>query len=470
MSARDVPVAPMRVFAVLVLLLLPALAGCATLGAGTQDEPALDPGAAGHAPPPVPDFDFTTVVDPDHAWHSVGPLHAGGHGLALVGHAGLSAILPPTVQGSVTQIDVAGDHAVLAGMGGGLGFALIDVSDPARPVPVSWWPATAYGHSARFSDDGAYVFFGCQTGVDAVALLFGTCHGGREPSPGMQGGEIVVVDVRDKAAPQVVTTVPSEGTHNLFVAAIHGVDHVFSETGEIFRFDRANGTLTLVAQVPGRHDQTVARHPLTGDWLLLNGHNQLSIYDVDDPADPQVVYGGKTDAAWTGWHDQVLVPGVVDGRVVVAVAGENMAGTALRQLEVSFLDVTDPASPRTLGTWKPPFLAKVPWANYRFSLHEMAATPHGQVAVSLYHGGVWVVDVSTQERQEAPVTLAAYQPDKAWDVPPSYPFTAIMPLETPYVWGAAWDARGHLLVPDAHTGLYVLEPAWGLRPGVDSGQ
>lgn len=458
-----------RVVLALAAFLAILAAGCVAPGAGTE-APAAEAGAAAHPPPPVPDFDFSTLVQPDHPWHSVGPMHAGAHGLSLVGHAGLSAILPPTVQGSVTQIDVAGDHAVLAGMSGGLGFALVNVSDPAKPVPVSWWPATAYGHSARFSDDGAYVFFGCQPGFDPAAFVFRTCHGGSDLAPGLPGSEIVVVDVRDKSAPKLVTSVPSLGTHNLYAAAIGGVDHVFSETGEIFRFDRASGTLDLVAQVPARHDQTVARHPLTGDWLLINGHNDLSIYNVNDPADPQVVYEGKTDASWTGWHDQVLVPGLVDGRVVVAVAGENIAGTALRQLEVTFLDVTDPAAPGVLSTWKPPFVAKLPWANYRFSLHEMAATPHGQVAVAIYHGGVWVVDVSTKERQEAPVTLAAYQPDKTPDVTPSYALSAVMPLETPYVWGAAWDAPGHLLVPDAHTGLYVLEPAWGLRPGVDSGQ
>jgi hypothetical protein len=38
------------------------------------------------------------------------------------------------------------------------------------------------------------------------------------------------------------------------------------------------------------------------------------------------------------------------------------------------------------------------------------------------------------------------------------------------VWGAGWTADGHLVVPDMHTGVYVLEPEWGLHPALDSGQ
>jgi hypothetical protein len=42
--------------------------------------------------------------------------------------------------------------------------------------------------------------------------------------------------------------------------------------------------------------------------------------------------------------------------------------------------------------------------------------------------------------------------------------------DVPFVWGAGWDSRGYLVVPDMHTGVYVLTPSWGLHPtGRDSG-
>jgi hypothetical protein len=455
-------------------LLLAALASVLVAAAGCLSDSARDgpgPDASGaFAPftPPEPAFDFSTVVDPDHVGHSLPDLHAAGHGLDLVGHAGVQDVLPTGTQGSITAVDVWGDYAVVAGMQGGLAFVILDISDPADPRPVGWAPSAAEGWTARFSDDGQYVFYGCQMAVSAT----GNCQDPDQPTLPVQNPPGVSVwDVSDKSDPRYVTFLAAGGSHNIFAANIGGEDYVFTSSTEILHFDRATRTLRSVFELPGRHDVTVAQHPVTGDWLLFTGTGELAIYDVDDPTAPEVVFEGTGDEGWEGWHDQVLVPGLVDGRAVLLLAGESFLGTGGEALPdvISVVDVTDPAAPVLLGQWQPPFRPLAPWASYLFSVHEMAATPTGQVAIAWYHAGVWVIDVSTEARMGGPATLAAYQPHEGLNVLPSTYFQTPVPY-VPMVWAVGWTADGHLVVPDMHTGVYVLEPAWGLRPALDSGQ
>lgn len=467
----------LRAVPILAVLAL-ALAGCVA--------PANDVGSAStpdlttFAPvtPAAPDFDFAKVVDPDHANHQLPMLHAGGHGLALTGFASVQDIVPPPLKASITQVDVQGGYALVSGMEGGLAFAILDITDPAKPKAVSYWPSAAQGWTARFSEDGNYVFYGCQMlGVPSglatgtYNMVKGDCKDPNAPhAPGSPQGGIVVVDVHDKAKPTFVDFLPGMAAHNLFVASINGTDYVFTNGVNIIKFDAAAGKLEEVANVPGVHDATVARHPITGDWLMFTGTQELSIYNVNDPAAPEVVWEAPKDKKeFVGWHEQTLIPGVVDGRVVLALGGESYLSASGVPDIVSFVDVTDPERPALLSQWKPPFESKLPWAGYLYSVHEMAATPQGQVAISWYHGGVWVVDVSTKERQAEPVTLAAYLPNKLPTAIPSQFWQTAVPY-VPFVWGAGWDARGYLVVPDMHTGVYVMEPEWGLVPTIDGGQ
>lgn len=452
-------------------------AGCVS-PAANQLQKASGASDAAALVPPAPSFDFSKVVDPDHQAHFLPQLHTAGYGLNLTGFTSIQSILPTTTHGSITQIDLWKNYAVVSGMEGGLAFAIVDVTDPAHPKPVSSYPSAADGWTARFSADGQYVFYGCQmlgaTGY-APSNLVGTC---RDPSaphlPNDNPGGIVAVDVKDKAHPKFVDFLPNEGSHNLFVASINGTDYVFTQTVNIIKFDRAAGKLTEVAKVPGVHDASVHQHPITHDWLLFTGTKQLSIYNVNDPASPSLVYEGPNNpnnqGDFTGWHEQTMVPGVVDGRVVLAVAGETGEQVSPGVVDsVYVLDITDPAHPFLAGKWTPPFRPSTPWVSYDFSVHEIAATPTGQLAVGWYHAGVWVIDVSTRERQAKPVTLAAYQPHNMIDVVPSTFAQTPIP-DVPFVWGAGWDSRGYLVVPDMHTGVYVLTPSWGIHPtGRDSG-
>ena len=440
-----------------------------------EEAPAGQPEGFAAVVPPEPDFDFGSVIEPDHAGHSVPALHEDGYGLSLAGHVGVGELLLLTTRGSITAVDVWQDYAVVSGMEGGLAFAIVDISDPANPQAIGWAPSAADGWTARFSDDGQYVFYGCQmlTGLGyAPSAVVGTCEDPEAPHlPNENPAGVSVWDVSDKSDPKFVTFTAVGGSHNIYVANIAGADYVFTSSVAILRFDRATQSLVELENLPGTHDVTVVQHPITKDWLLFTGTGELAIYNVNDPAEPQVVFEGTGSEGWTGWHDQVLVPGVVDGRAILLLSGESFVGTGGEALPdiVSVVDLTNPADPVLLSQWQPPFAPVVPWASYLYSVHEMAATPTGQVAIAWYHAGVWVIDVSTQARQGGPVTLAAYQPHEPMDVVPSTFVQTPLPY-VPMVWGAGWSRAGHLIVPDMHTGVYVLEPSWGLHPGLDSGQ
>ncbi|HLE97108.1 MAG TPA: hypothetical protein VI997_07045 [Candidatus Thermoplasmatota archaeon] len=436
--------------------------------------------------PELPDFDWTTVVDPDHASHQAPLLHEGGHGLTLTGYTAIQPSLPPGVRGSITQVDAWGTYAVVSGMEGGLAFAIVDIADATSPKVVSYWLANADGWTARFSDDGNYIFYGCQVlgGPFGLAMVatgtrpLGDCEDPMDPGPTRQGG-VVAIDVTDKAAPEFVAFVPGVAAHNIHTAYIAGKDYIFTNHVDIIEFDREAGTLEVVSEVPGVHDATVQKHPITGDWLLYTGTDDFAIYNVNDPANPEPVFEGGVEGAdgemLVGWHEQTPIPGLIEGRYIMALAGETFSPVFGRSTDMSvrdavaFVDITDPANPIPLGVWHAPWKPGAPWASYLYSVHEMAATPTGQLAVAWYHGGIWVLDVSTAERMLEPATIAAYLPNMPITALPATFVQTPVPV-VPFVWGAGWDDRGYLLVPDMHTGLYLLEPEWGLHPAVAGGQ
>ncbi len=453
----------MRITASFVLIVV--IAGC--LGSSPENPtPTPSPASPGYGPvtPPVPSFDFSTLIDPDHAAHSLPGLHLSGAGLTEVGYASVQDLMPIGTTGSITQIDVHDGYALVAGNRHGPAFAIVDIRDPQNPMTVGFAPTQAEGWTARFSKDGQYVFYGCQPGLRPGV----NCDDPTLPAPVTERG-VSVWDVHDKSAPKFVDFLPGSGNHNLQTQIINGVDYVFTETVDIIRFDRETKKLEAVAKVPGTHDATVAQHPITGDWLLYTGTGELAIYNVNDPADPQVVLEPGTWTEGIGWHEQVPFPVALEGRALLALAGETGSSTPSELLEpVSIVDITDPEKPITLAQWAPPFQPTAAWTQYTFSVHEMAANDRGQLAISWFHAGVWVLDLSTRERQEDPALIAAFEPNRPLDTVFVPAADENQPL-VPYVWGTAWDRRGYLIIPDTYTGVYVTEPEWGLFPTIDGG-
>lgn len=446
-AARAFARGPSAWLTVLVLSTV-ALAGC--LGLAADDGSAAGADASGGADdalpvPKVPDYDFTTVVEDPHV-HALPGLHTGGHGLRLVGYTDLTEALEPGVTpGAYIEVDVEGDLVAVASRGGNRGFTLADISDPAAPRAVSHVASITDTWDVRLTDGGRHLLMGMQGTSTA-----------RENMPYGLGDRavrgIAIYDLSDPQDPVFESYTPTTSVHNLHTATIANRTVVVNNGGEIFEMVGEEGAHALkrLAQVPGSHDVHLAPHPVNGTWVLYTGAEELSIYDLSDPADP-VLLGGLPDrvpAGGTAWHEQTPVPTMLHGRALLVGGGESGVG---EPGPYTVFDVTDPRNASALGQWELPG-STVTRGDYIFSAHNVAVRGT-LVATANYHAGVWVFDLATPERLEAPPTVAAFQPHR---MDGYYPFG--VSSYAPSVWGVEWTDDGLLVVPDEATGLYVLEP------------
>ncbi len=479
----------MRAAWLALLLVAPALVGCiGGTGEDFDETRGEDPtNASATLVPPAPDRSFVDAIDPNHADHHLPQLHENTFGLEQVGHQDFAGFYPPNYQGGWGEVDVHGDLAAVASVDGPLGITLVDISDPASPEPVSYISSWGGDFDGRFTGDGNYLVFGCQVGtlLGQGAYTTGDCKGNTEPhaptdsvSPGGVDSKnaIVVYDVSDPEEPELVAYNRTQAAHNVYTRTIDDQIYVFTNAVEILAFhpDAPEGErLEHIANVQGTHDVMADTHPITGDWLLYTGSpedSSMAIYEINDPARPSPVV--QSVEGVVGWHEQTVTPTVIDGRVLLFGGGETFASTGdlggdPRQ-KISIVDVTDPANATKLSEWMLPISTQLPYANYRYSAHNIDVTPYGQVATSWYHGGIWVFDVSTQERQEEPVTLGFYQPHEMHSPVVPASFVQLDHGMVPLVWGGQFTDEGRLVVGDLYTGVYTLEPEWGLYPTAGS--
>lgn len=456
----------------LTVLAAVALAGCL---AGTSGPPGDIGGAAdGDARwiPAEPDHDFSDAIEDLHV-HEVPALHEGAFGLELVSHDPLTDGLEPVeaLPGGFTEVDYQDGLAVVSSFEGTRGLTLVNVTDGGLEV-LSHVHSGSENWDARFSDDGDWLFMGCQGGGLYGAYTGEMAPGGcvlDGPVPELpvmgdyEGSGIVAINVSDPTSPTVAAYTPSGPVHNLYTATIDGTVIVGNNRIELFAFDPASETFEHVADLPGVHDLHIQQHPVTGDWLLYTGADGTGfrIYDISDPTDPTeiaVLNDGPNGEAVLGWHEQTPAPGLIDGRHVTVVASESFQGVPQ---QVSVVDTTDPTDPVLLGQWTMPAeLAHPEQLSYKFSSHNLDVSGTGQVVIGNYHAGVWVFDVSTVERMMDPVTLAYYQPHELVTTHGQQPSPYGVFTGAPYVWGAVWTDEGNVLAPDMNTGLYLLEPTW----------
>lgn len=440
------------------------LAGCVT--------PADDIETA--SGPDTPADDLLTTP-PDVAWseivvnshnHDDTSLHTDAGGLDLVGFDDLTEGLEPwATYSGYSEPRVHGDLVTISSVEGNRAFTIADVSDPADPEVVSHFYSWGENWEARWTEDGDYIFAGCQGGTPGGAYTqmtgVGACNSpDGVPQEGRANG-ILAIDVTDPENPSLVDITDSAAIHNLDTMTLDdGTILVANNAGEIFTFDEESETFQTSGTFEGTHDVEFARHPETDRPLLFTGTKDLTVYDVSNPGNPTVVGAldpEETPDGVTGWHEQSPAPTMIDGRWVVLGAGESSAGIPGT---VTVFDVTDPSEPTPMGTWQLPGGPYTEQGSYKFSNHNIHVSETGQVALSMYHAGVWVFDISTEDRMEEPVTLGAYQPHEERLAPPMItPYGAFS--NVPYVWGAQWHESGHLVVPDMNTGLHVLEPTFG---------
>lgn len=476
-----------------ILLLLVAssmvLAGCADLAADKKD--AKDAGKdarrlrgeGGFVGSPFggsvdvnrsipPKADWARAIDVTHGvdgglgsgLHSIRELHTGSAGLELVGFDPLVAGKDPTsattgfiaidVWSGANQTFAAVTHFV-----GNGGATIVDITDPTKPKVVSQIDSGMVNSDAQFTDDGKYLILGSYLGVNTPAGQFRDAFR-QFPVAGaydLLADGISIWDLTDKSKPKYVLFSETGTYHNLFTVTINGTYYILQTySNNIYKFDpMGGGKLIHIAKTSSMvHDMTVARHPITGDWLLYTGKSQgLQIININDPSKPIDLGFWAAEKGATGWHEQEVIHHLVDGRALVIVAGETGGG---RSLPYATIDVTDPRNPFLVSTWQIPGNPENPGPVnfYTYSPHELG-TWNGYVVTANYHAGIWLFDVGSKERMAKPETLGYYLPheEPLLKMAPQNPRFAF----NPDVWGAYFDERGYIVTADWGSGLYILK-------------
>ena len=291
------------------------------------------------------------------------------------------------------------------------GFALYDVTDPARPRPLgrhdtgrptgsSSGTGGAHELDLAFAGGKAYVY------AAVPYSEFRTAEGA--PGPHMEPGkpDLRIVDVTDPRRPRAVGGWGAWAA--LGISPFPDGDHLdFSKISFAHSVRVAPDLRTAYVSYWG-----------TGTVIL----------DVRDPARPEVL--GRTRPPEGAAHSSALMRG---GRVLVETH-ERRGGVA------SFWDISDPAHPKPLGR----FVAR----RYRNdSVHDPKISD-GIAYFSWYRHGVLAADVSSVWE---PTRLAQWQPATSYVNPDYYCHEACTD-----VWGVFPTDDGLVLASDMNSGLYVL--------------
>lgn len=308
-----------------------------------------------------------------------------------------------------------------------MSLLLVDISDPSAPAIVDQHPLYGFGHSAYAHD-------------------FGT------------GTRILVT-----------TQGPANAAGTMSAFELYGLaDTPLGPRLELLNAYRAPaaGPGSAVPEpnlLRGRvgHDGWLAVHPVTGQHLAyVVGSDLFTILDVTDPRLPTVESSwseaGPGREGYSGvLHSVVPLEELRGGRHFTIVGPEwgdhpvdHPSGI------VWVLDTTDPAGPFVVAAWTLPH--EVEWSGtYMFSNHYYGVVGD-TLFVSMYHGGVWAVDLSPLRGlpQDAPFLLL----DSVGVFMPTDPAAdpAVTVRWTPNLQEVLPFADGTMVTFDSWTGLWTF--------------
>jgi hypothetical protein len=298
-------------------------------------------------------------------------------------------------------------------LGGFTGIGLYDVSDPVHPVELSLLPVGVFGvHELWLQKRGnrAYVW---------AAAIFGEVIGG-DP-------DLRIIDVTDPRNP--VQVADWGGQANLGIPADAGLGS--------FPFN-------FVHSVIGNETGTRA---YVSHWDL-----GTVILDMTDPANPTYIgrtgYAvseeGNAHSAWLAKGEDVLIQTDED----FDPGWFTPPGTEISWGYTRIFDISDPANPVQLSTFKLPTTTQFPPGIGDYTVHDPKVVGN-TLYLSYYAEGVVVVDIA---RPAAPGMVAQFVPDPAAD-----PRGLFFPGEEfPFVWGV-YPERNYVLASDINSGLWVFQ-------------
>ncbi len=322
----------------------------------------------------------------------------------------------------------------------------------------------------KVSDDGMWAFVGNDEQA-SMAPLGGTAA---------RAGGFYVLDVADKTAPKIVSYLPvgpTRGPHMVFYhQQADGTELVFGANGDISVnvFDRQSRTLEEVSRYSINpitdvnrdpevidayyqlyaHDMFVMEDPVANSTLMYvsNWDAGLRVVDVTNPESPVELgswnafpegHQGNLHTAVTEWiGDTRITVGSVE--VGFAVVGGLHYVQGQDRSIVYIWDTTDPANIQLLGTWENP--DKAP-AGRDYIPDEALSSSHnvqvegGRVYLAHYALGIFVLDISTPERQTMPAVVG-------FDREPGTNVWDIIVHEGVVYESGALGVRGHHFVQD----------------------
>jgi len=322
----------------------------------------------------------------------------------------------PWFNGDLAAVSIQGCAA-----GAFTGFGLWDVTDPTNPQRLGLYsaPGTGGSHELWLEARGnrAHVY----TAIP-FSEFFTSPDGGVTPGR----ADFRIVDVSNPTAPTDVGEWGAWAKLGLFPFSVdaNGVP-------------RAN----FVHSVIGEGTKAYLSYWDLGTVIL----------DVSDPAQPTFVgrtqfaanEEGNAHSAWLGKGGNLLIQTDED----FSPGPDPVLETAWGYTR--FFDISDPANPAPVGTFKLPTTTQFPPPLGEFSVHDPKVRG-GQAYLSSYSEGVVVVDIS---RPANPRFVAQFVPPPAADprgffAPPDVAF--------PFVWGTFVD-RNYVLASDINSGLWVFQ-------------
>ncbi len=362
------------------------------------------------------------------------------------------------------------------------GFNIVDISNVSEPRTIGEYRIRGTSvQEVRVTPDGDWAVMNVQHIPDEEDLL------NMEPTDCPVC--IHIVDIRDRGDPQVVNLHPVDvlGTHNMdfhtiddelylfyvgqpygtntppgnYVSAARFVD--LGETAQLVDVGKYTHTETYDEDVRSfPHDVIMEEHPVTGQHVAYISHWDGGHVTVDwsDPAAPMLLDldttmepSGALATHWFAPEPRVRE----DGRLIAWSAPEIGALDTDAGATRAF-DVTDPGQIEQIAAWMLPGEVWIPEA-YIFSGHiTIPDMDRGLLAVSHYHAGVWILDITDPEDpRELGYYIPHTDPQEPYDGPiwwkkPNFNPDGFLP--------AVYQARWHddlLFVSERGTGLYVLE-------------
>ncbi len=370
------------------------------------------------------------------------------------------------------------------------GFLIVDIEDPADPEVLGEYMIRGTSvQEVRVTPDGDWAVMNVQHISSQEDLL------SMEPTDCPVC--IHVVDVRDRSAPEVSSLYPVEllGTHNMDFHAIDGDLYLFYVGQPLLPYNTVPGNYVGAARfVDGGegaalvdtgmythiptygedvrsfpHDVIVEEHPLTGQHIAYISHwdGGAVTVDVSNPQAPQML-DTNTEREPSGAlaiHWYAPEPRAREDGRVIAWSAPEIGALDSDAGAIRAYDVTDPGAVDQIGTWMVPGDVWIPNA-YIFSGHTtIQDMDRGLMAVSHYHAGVWILDITEPEN---PRSLGFYMPHTDPEDPYEGPVWWKKPNFNPEGFlPNVYQARWHedlLFVTERGTGLYVLEYT-GPEPG-----